>query len=50
MLAISAFAALVDAVAAAGDYKVFPNLDAPATAERIMMAAADVKQRAAAKA
>jgi xanthine dehydrogenase large subunit len=50
MLAISAFAALVDAVAAAGDYKAFPNLDAPATAERIMLACADVKRRAAAKA
>jgi xanthine dehydrogenase large subunit len=48
MLALSAFAALVDAVAGAGDYKVFPNLDAPATAERILMACADVKRRAAA--
>ncbi len=48
MLAISAFAALTDAVAAAGDYRLFPRLDAPATAERILMAVADVKRRGAA--
>ena len=46
MLAISAFAALTDAVAAAGDYRVFPRLDAPATAERILMAVAQVRQKA----
>jgi xanthine dehydrogenase large subunit len=38
MLAISAFSALTDAVAAAGDYRVFPRLDAPATPERVLMA------------
>ena len=46
MLAISAFSALTDAVAAAGDYKIFPRLDAPATPERILMAVVDVRQRA----
>jgi xanthine dehydrogenase large subunit len=46
MLAISVFAALTDAVAAAGDYRVFPRLDAPATAERILMAVAQVRQTA----
>jgi xanthine dehydrogenase large subunit len=47
MLALSAFSALTDAVAAAGDYRVFPHLDAPATAERILMAVEEVKARAA---
>jgi xanthine dehydrogenase large subunit len=46
MLAISAFSAVTDAVAAAGDYKVFPRLDAPATPERILFAVEDVRQRA----
>ncbi|SER03837.1 xanthine dehydrogenase, molybdenum binding subunit apoprotein [Faunimonas pinastri] len=45
MLAISAFSALTDAVAAAGGYRVFPHLDAPATPERILMAVEDVKTR-----
>jgi xanthine dehydrogenase large subunit len=46
MLALSAFSALVDAVAAAGDYKVFPHLDTPATPERILFAVEDVRARA----
>jgi xanthine dehydrogenase large subunit len=50
MLALSAFAAITDAAAAAGDYRVFPRLDAPATAERILMAVADVKRRSSEKA
>ena len=37
-LGISAFLALSDAVAACGDGKVYPALDAPATAERILAA------------
>ena len=37
-LGISAFLALSDAVAAAGDGSVYPSLDAPATAERVLMA------------
>jgi xanthine dehydrogenase large subunit len=47
MLALSAFAAVTDAVAAAGEYRVFPRLDAPATAERILMAVAQVRQKRA---
>ena len=46
MLAISVFSALTDAVAAVGDHKVMPNLDAPATPERILMAVDDVRRRA----
>ncbi len=38
MLGISAFFALSDAVAAAGDGSVYPSLDAPATPERILAA------------
>ena len=38
MLGISAFYALSDAVAACGDGSVYPALDAPATAERVLAA------------
>jgi xanthine dehydrogenase large subunit len=44
MLAISVFSALTDAVAAAGDYRAFPQLDPPATPERILMAVEAVRQ------
>ena len=47
MLAISVFSALTDAVASVGDHKVMPNLDAPATPERILMAVEDVRRRSA---
>jgi xanthine dehydrogenase large subunit len=47
MLALSAFSALTDAVAAAADHRVFPRLDAPATPERILVAVEDVRARAA---
>ena len=46
MLAISVFSALTDAVASAADHKVMPNLDAPATPERILAAVEDVRRRA----
>jgi xanthine dehydrogenase large subunit len=46
MLAISVFSALTQAVAAAADHRVMPNLDAPATPERILMAVQDVRRRA----
>jgi xanthine dehydrogenase large subunit len=36
MLAISALQAISDAVAAAGDYRTYPALDAPATPERVL--------------
>ncbi|MFZ5670725.1 MAG: xanthine dehydrogenase molybdopterin binding subunit [Pseudomonadota bacterium] len=48
MLAISVFSALTQAVAAAGDYRATPDLDAPATPERILMAVEDVRRRAGA--
>lgn len=45
MLGISAFYALSDAVAACGDGSVYPALDAPATAERVLMAVRRVERR-----
>jgi xanthine dehydrogenase large subunit len=47
MLAISVFSALTDAVASVGKRKVMPNLDAPATPERILAAIDDVRRRVA---
>jgi xanthine dehydrogenase large subunit len=38
MLAISTFNALTDAVCSVSNYSVFPELDAPATPERVLMA------------
>ncbi|MBX3484661.1 xanthine dehydrogenase molybdopterin binding subunit [Phenylobacterium sp.] len=46
MLAISVFSALTDAVASVGGHKAMPNLDAPATPERILAAVNDVRRRA----
>ncbi|EAU39954.1 xanthine dehydrogenase, C-terminal subunit [Fulvimarina pelagi HTCC2506] len=43
MLAISVFSALTDAVIAAGDGKAFPDLDAPATPERVLKAVEGVR-------
>lgn len=45
-LAMSAFFAIKDAVAAAGDYQVSPQLNAPATPERILIAVNNVQQKA----
>jgi xanthine dehydrogenase large subunit len=45
MLAISVFSALTDAVASIGGHRVMPNLDAPATPERILAAIGDVRMR-----
>jgi xanthine dehydrogenase large subunit len=47
MLALSVLSAVSRAVASVADHKVFPDLDAPATPERILMAVEDVKKRAA---
>jgi xanthine dehydrogenase large subunit len=47
MLAISVFSALTDAVAGVADHKALPNLDAPATPERILAAVEDLRRRAA---
>jgi xanthine dehydrogenase large subunit len=46
MLAISVFQAVRDAVAAAGEYRSTPSLDAPATPERILMACNAVRGHA----
>ena len=44
MLGISVFHALKDAVAACGDGSVLPQVDAPATPERVLMAIEDQRQ------
>ncbi|HEV7692758.1 MAG TPA: xanthine dehydrogenase molybdopterin binding subunit [Hyphomonadaceae bacterium] len=43
MLAISAFCAIADAVAAVGEHKTPPHLDAPATPERVLAAVQRLK-------
>jgi xanthine dehydrogenase large subunit len=45
MLAISVFQALKDAVAAVGDHRLAPRLDAPATPERVLLAVEELRQR-----
>ena len=45
MLAISVWCALTDAVASVGGHTVMPNLDAPATPERLLAAVNDVRRR-----
>ncbi|USQ94702.1 xanthine dehydrogenase molybdopterin binding subunit [Caulobacter sp. RL271] len=45
MLAISVYNAINHAVASVGDYKILPQLDAPATPEAILMACEDVRAR-----
>ena len=47
MLALSVFSAIGQAIAAVGDFAVMPDLDAPATPERILFAVEDVRRRAA---
>ncbi|MBI2312646.1 MAG: xanthine dehydrogenase molybdopterin binding subunit [Betaproteobacteria bacterium] len=47
MLAISVFHAIRDAVAGVAEYKASPRLDAPATAEEILLAIEELKARAA---
>ncbi len=47
MLAISVFSALTDAVASVADHKILPDLDAPATPERVLHAIEDLKTRIA---
>jgi len=46
MLAISVFHAISDALSSLCDYAVVPDLDAPATPERILIAAEKIKNRA----
>jgi xanthine dehydrogenase large subunit len=45
MLAISVFHALRDAVAAVGDHRLAPRLDAPATPERVLLAIEELRAR-----
>ena len=45
---ISVFHALRDGIASVADHKLSPHLDAPATAERILLSVVDLKRRAAA--
>ncbi|MGA0601936.1 xanthine dehydrogenase molybdopterin binding subunit [Caulobacter sp. KR2-114] len=45
MLAISVFSALTDAVASVGGHRIMPDLDAPATPERVLAAIEDVRRR-----
>jgi len=46
MLAISVFSALTAAVASVGGHRIMPDLDAPATPERVLAAIEDVRRRA----
>jgi xanthine dehydrogenase large subunit len=48
MLAISVFAAIVDAVASVAGHRVLPRLDAPATPERVLRAIEEVRRRSGA--
>ncbi len=50
MLAISVFRAISDAVASLADYRLLPELDAPATPERVLMAIEALGVKAAAAA
>ena len=45
MLAMSVFYAIKDAIASVGKYKSLPNLDAPATPEKILMSLNELKNR-----
>ena len=47
MLAMSAFFAIKDAVAAVADGRLSPHLDAPATPERVLMAVEELRARVA---
>ena len=45
MLAMSVFFAIKDAIASVVDYKKTPNLDAPATPEKILMSISELKSK-----
>jgi xanthine dehydrogenase large subunit len=47
MLAISVFHALRDAIAAVGEHRLSPRLDAPATPERVLLAIEELRARLA---
>ena len=45
MLAMSVFYAIKDAIASIGNYQIAPELNAPATPERILMSINNIKQK-----
>jgi len=45
MLAMSVFFAIKDAISSVGNYKIIPQLDAPATPEAILLSIKDLKSR-----
>ena len=45
MLAMSVFYAIKDAVASIGNYQIVPELNAPATPERILMSVNKIKNK-----
>ena len=45
MLAMSVFYAIKDAIASIGNYQIAPELNAPATPERILMSVNKIKQK-----
>ncbi|REG86545.1 xanthine dehydrogenase molybdopterin binding subunit [Marinomonas pollencensis] len=45
MLGIAAWCAIKDAVASVGDYQIHPNIDAPATPERVLMGIESIRKQ-----
>jgi xanthine dehydrogenase large subunit len=45
MLGMSVFFAIKDAIASVGNYKIMPNLNAPATPEAILLSINDIKKK-----
>ena len=45
MLAMSVFYAIKDAIASVGNYNIIPNIDAPATPEKILMSIKKIKNK-----
>ena len=45
MLAMSVFYAIKNAIASVGNYAFYPNLDAPATPEKILMSIDKLKRK-----
>ena len=45
MLGMSVFFAIKDAIASVGNYKIAPNLNAPATPEAILLSIKDLKSK-----
>ena len=44
MLGMSVFFAIKDAIASVGNYKITPNLNAPATPEAILLSINDIRK------